>query len=93
MNVIYVKTFMPEKTDEKKFDEELQKFKKQTSVENEEPAEVYILNPNNTIPKVQEIIECMDSIPYALFLSYFKEKRIKKCQRKDVIQFRSYRKS
>jgi hypothetical protein len=35
----------------------------------------------------------MDSIPYALFLSYFKEKRIKKCQRKDVIQFRSYRKS
>ena len=48
VNVIYVKTFMPEKTDEKKFDEELQKFKKQTSVENEEPAEVYILNPNNT---------------------------------------------
>ena len=91
MNVIYVKTFMPEKTDEKKFGEELEKFKKQTSVENEEPAEVYnanfmksqnqtsrslenklqevyILNPNNTIPKVQEIIECMDSIPYALFL-------------------------
>ena len=116
MNVIYVKTFMPEKTDEKKFGEELEKFKKQTSVENEEPAEVYnanfmksqnqtsrslenkpqevyILTPNNTIPKVQEIIECMDSIPYALFLSYFKEKRIKKCQRKDVIQFRSYRKS
>ena len=82
---------MPEKTDEKKFGEELEKFKKQTSVENEEPAEVYnanfmksqnqtsrslenklqevyILNPNNTIPKVQEIIECMDSIPYALFL-------------------------
>ena len=28
-----------------------------------------------------------------IFLSYFKEKRIKKCQRKDVIQFRSYRKS
>ena len=26
VNVIYVKTFMPEKTDEKKFDEELQKF-------------------------------------------------------------------
>ena len=48
VNVIYVKTFMPEKTDEKKFDEELQKFKKQTSVENEEPAEVYISNPNNT---------------------------------------------
>ena len=48
VNVIYVKTFMPEKTDEKKFDEELQKFKKQTSVENEEPAEVYILNSNNT---------------------------------------------
>ena len=47
VNVIFVKTFMPEKTDEKKFDEELQKFKKQTSVENEEPAEVYILNSNN----------------------------------------------
>ena len=44
MNVIYVKTFMPEKTDEKKFEEELKKFKKQTSVENEEPAEVYNLN-------------------------------------------------
>ena len=28
---------MPEKTDEKKFEEELKKFKKQTSVENEEP--------------------------------------------------------
>lgn len=40
VNVIYVKTFMPEKTDEKKFGEELEKFKKQTSVENEEPAEV-----------------------------------------------------
>ena len=48
VNVIYVKTFMPEKADEKKFEEELQKFKKQTSVENEEPAEVYILNSNNT---------------------------------------------
>ena len=48
VNVIYVKTFMPEKTDEKKFGEESQKFKKQTSVENEEPAEVYILNSNNT---------------------------------------------
>ena len=35
---------MPEKTDEKKFGEELEKFKKQTSVENEEPAEVYNLN-------------------------------------------------
>lgn len=44
VNVIYVKTFMPEK----KFEEELKKFKKQTSVENEEPAEVYILNSNNT---------------------------------------------
>ena len=32
VNVIYVKTFMPEKTDEKKFGEELEKFKKQTSV-------------------------------------------------------------
>ena len=48
VNVIYVKTFMPEKTDEKKFGEELEKFKKQTSVENEETAEVYISNPNNT---------------------------------------------
>ena len=48
VNVIYVKTFMPEKTDEKKFGEELEKFKKQTSVENEEPTEVYISNPNNT---------------------------------------------
>ena len=44
VNVIYVKTFMPEKTDEKKFDEELQKFKKQTSVENEESTEVYNSN-------------------------------------------------
>lgn len=40
VNVIYVKTFMPEKTDEKKFEEELKKFKKQTSVENEESTEV-----------------------------------------------------
>ena len=44
VNVIYVKTFMPEKTDEKKFGEELEKFKKQTSVENEESTEVYISN-------------------------------------------------
>ena len=28
-----------------------------------------------------------------IFLSYFKEKRIKKCPKKDVIQFKSYRKS
>ena len=35
VNVIYVKTFMPEKTDKKKFGEELKKFRKQTSVENE----------------------------------------------------------
>ena len=35
---------MPEKTDEKKFGEELKKFKKQTSVENEESTEVYISN-------------------------------------------------
>ena len=48
VNVIYVKTFMPEKTDEKKFGEELKKFKKQTSVENEESTGVYISNPNNT---------------------------------------------
>ena len=44
VNVIYVKTFMPEKTDEKKFGEELKKFKKQTSLENEEPTEVYNSN-------------------------------------------------
>ena len=44
MNVIYVKTFMPEKTDKKKFGEELKKFRKQTSVENEESTEVYISN-------------------------------------------------
>ena len=44
VNVIYVKTFMPEKTDEKKYEEELKKFKKQTSVENEESTEVYISN-------------------------------------------------
>lgn len=44
VNVIYVKTFMPEKTDEKKFEEELKKFKKQTSLENEEPTEVYNSN-------------------------------------------------
>ena len=35
---------MPEKTDEKKFGEELKKFKKQTSVENEESTEVYNSN-------------------------------------------------
>ena len=28
-----------------------------------------------------------------IFLSYFKKQRIKKCQKKDVIQFKSYRKS
>ena len=39
---------MPEKTDKKKFEEELKKFRKQTSVENEESTEVYISNPNNT---------------------------------------------
>ena len=44
VNVIYVKTFMLEKTDEKKFEEELKKFKKQTSVENEESTEVYNSN-------------------------------------------------
>ena len=44
VNVIYVKTFVPEKTDEKKFGEELEKFKKQTSVENEDSIEVYNSN-------------------------------------------------
>ena len=41
VNVIYVKTFMPEKTDEKKYEEELKKFKNKLQ-------EVYISNPNNT---------------------------------------------
>ena len=44
VNIIYVKTFMPEKTDKKKFGEELKKFRKQTSVENEESTEVYNSN-------------------------------------------------
>ena len=35
---------MPEKTDKKKFGEELKKFRKKTSVENEESTEVYISN-------------------------------------------------
>mgnify|MGYP005964544369 CR=1 FL=1 len=49
VNVIYVKTFMPEKTDEKKFGEELKKFKKQTSRSlKNKLQEVYISNPNNT---------------------------------------------
>ena len=48
VNIIYVKTFMPEKTEEKSLEKELEKFKKQTSVENEESTEVYISNPNNT---------------------------------------------
>lgn len=63
VNVIYVKTFMPEKTDAKKFEEELEKFKKQTSVENEESTEVYNSNfmksqnqtsrsPENTLQEV-----------------------------------------
>ena len=48
VNIIYVKTFMPEKTEEKSLEDELKKFKKQTSEENEESTEVYISNPNNT---------------------------------------------
>ena len=32
VNIIYVKTFMPEKTEEKSLEDELKKFKKQTSV-------------------------------------------------------------
>ena len=49
VNVIYVKTFMPEKTAEKKFEEELKKFKNQTSRSPENKLqEVYISNPNNT---------------------------------------------
>ena len=48
VNIIYVKTFMPEKTEEKSLEDELKKFKKQTSEENEESTEVYISNPNYT---------------------------------------------
>ena len=48
VNIIYVKTFMLEKTEEKSLEEELEKFKKQTSEENEESTEVYISNPNYT---------------------------------------------
>ena len=44
VNIIYVKTFMPEKTDKEKLEEGLEKFKKQTSVENEESTEVYKSN-------------------------------------------------
>ena len=44
VNIIYVKTFMPEKTEEKSLEDELKKFKKQTSEENEESTEVYISN-------------------------------------------------
>lgn len=55
VNVIYVKTFMPEKTDEKKFGEESQKFKKQTSVENEESTEVYNSNFMKSKIKLLEV--------------------------------------
>ena len=48
VNIIYVKTFTPEKTEEKSLEDELKKFKKQTSEENEESTEVYISNPNYT---------------------------------------------
>ena len=48
VNIIYVKTFMPEKTEEKSLEDELKKFKKQTSDENEESTEVYNSNPNYT---------------------------------------------
>ena len=48
VNIIYVKTFMPEKTEEKSLEDELKKFKKQTSEENEESTEVYNSNPNYT---------------------------------------------
>ena len=44
VNIIYVKTFMPEKTEEKSLEDELKKFKKQTSEENEESTEVYKSN-------------------------------------------------
>ena len=48
VNIIYVKTFMLEKTEEKSLEEELEKLKKQTSEKNEESTEVYISNPNYT---------------------------------------------
>ena len=44
VNIIYVKTFMPEKMEEKSLEDELKKFKKQTSEENEESTEVYNSN-------------------------------------------------
>ena len=44
VNIIYVKTFMLEKTEEKSLEDELKKFKKQTSEENEESTEVYNSN-------------------------------------------------
>ena len=44
VNIIYVKTFMLEKTEEKSLEEELGKFKKQTSEKNEESTEVYNSN-------------------------------------------------
>ena len=44
VNIIYVKTFMLEKTEEKSLEEELEKFKKQTSEKNEESTEVYNSN-------------------------------------------------
>ena len=48
VNIIYVKTFMPEKTEEKSLEDELKKFKKQTSEENEESTEVYNSNFMNS---------------------------------------------
>ena len=48
VNIIYVKTFMLEKTEEKSLEEELEKFKKQTSEKNEESTEVYNSNFNYT---------------------------------------------
>ena len=67
VNIIYVKTFMPEKTEEKSLEDELKKFKKQTSEENEESTEVYKSNfmksqnqtsrsPENKLNKSNQIV-------------------------------------
>ena len=44
VNIIYVKTSMPEKTEKEKLEEGLEKFKKQTSEKNEASTEVYNSN-------------------------------------------------
>ena len=56
VNIIYVKTFMPEKTEEKSLEDELKKFKKQTSEENEESTEVYNSNFMKSQNKSNQIV-------------------------------------